>query len=344
MVNQKNKVTYSSYRKNYTLQSAPENLYKKIDSIVATHFYYEQITNKYPSEYFTYNGPFPKTFTVDAQFKNTSYSAYKVNYNLDSERIRHVEYQSDKTNATKFAIFAGCSYAFGEGLPQGEDYPSQLAKKLDSTWKISNLGFHGNGPNDTVERYSIYKDYIKKIPQQEGVYTWHFIANHLTRFFCQANCYNPVNNWILTKQQIQLVDGELKSIGYFIHSSSLIRKMLLQLMKWNFFENFPAPDLKYTDQQIEEFAMAVDYIPQNTNKKFLKKYFMIDNDKENVDYAQLSRIMVSHGYEIINLRPYIDLIEPSLQKIPGDGHPTALVNWNISEVLKNILNEDFNPQ
>jgi hypothetical protein len=75
-----------------------------------------------------------RTSQFSKKIKNTELTLYNVTYALNNYSKRVVEGQSVKKNAERFILAAGDSFTFGEGVTQGQDYPSQLASIISDKW------------------------------------------------------------------------------------------------------------------------------------------------------------------------------------------------------------------
>lgn len=325
-----------------THQSLPKEFFTKKNPQLFKYSAYDHDESiKYSPYYFTKRIDNSYEEKVIAKIRNTDLVAYNVLYKFDRSRIRHVENQNLKTETNKFIITAGCSYTMGEGLNQGEDYPSQLAKKMNSEWKIYNWGFHGNSTNAYISQPE-FSNGGKNIPSENnGVFIWLFISEHMKRYFCPVSCYNNGDEWLLHRNQIQLSDDIFASNGHFIDSSSPYRIMLGHFKKWGFFNYFRIPEFEYTDQQYLEFAKSINQMTTQTHKKFLKKYLFIYDNNYNLDLQKLSQKISNEGFTVIDLRPFKDQIPIDQQKIVGDSHPTALMNWQISEIIQQVVRQDM---
>ncbi len=328
----------------YKVEPAPAYLYKNINPKLEKLKIYDQDNdNKYPDGYWSNNIKYKQKFNVIAKFKNTDLIAYNIDYVFDRKYMRHVENQDSKTNANKFIISAGCSLTLGEGLNQGEDYPSQLAKKMNDSWKIYNFGYHGNGPNNYIDAIQKKELDLKHITENDGAFVWLFIPDHLNRYFCPLNCYNKDRDWNLERPEVEYSNGTFKAKKSFRKSYKPQRILMRVLKYFHFFDYLKLPQTQYTESEYAEFAEAVNFIPNQLNTRIKKKYFIFFDDTAGYDHKLLKEKLEKLNFKIIYLNSYLNKFPDNQRQIPGDGHPTAAINWYISEVIKSQTDLDFNP-
>lgn len=275
---------------------------------------------------------------VTARVNSILTSVFDVKYKFDRYSRRLVENQ-DHRKAKRAILAFGCSFTFGEGLGQGMDYPSQLAEKMND-WQIYNFGFLGFSTNDVLDvKAKIPNDYLAGIDQEEGVFAWWFIPDHLTRFFCKWNCYHGSNSWMRTKSEYVMQDGQLIKIGSFEEG---IRRKLYKLLsesaivKRYGFSQQP----QYNESELKTFVHSLDEIVRSLKgKKFLKKYIMIDAYFE--EYPLFKKILLEYGFTPIEYFQAYEHLGSRALTIVADGHPSSENAWIMSEVLKNRIYKDL---
>lgn len=252
----------------------PSELFKPIDSSLVHYGASDQlISEKYPSNYFDSYLKKSGTYRVVARVADQKKPIYDVIYKLNRFGVRQVEPANSKPFAKKFVAAYGCSNTFGEGLPQGEDYPSQLNKALSSNWNVYNFGFHGYGPNSIILNILNDRSYNYIIKEPSGVFVWLFIPDHLTRFFCYFDCYSGDKSWILNLPHLHETSISYSHSGRFLDSTSLWRKSLLSISKWYDVKN--QGSYNYSKQDFIKFINSLNYIATKTSSKIEKKYLFL---------------------------------------------------------------------
>jgi hypothetical protein len=330
----------------YKIKPVPPELFKKIDPRLLKYNSSDQNDDDaFPYDNWQYGKSEGEKFNITVKIKNTDLIVYDVIYSFDKRYIRHVENQDHKKSTDHFILTAGCSYTFGKGLTQGEDYPSQLAKKLGPRWKIYNYGWHGSGPNRFIDRIQKNELSFNQISEKNGVYIWLYIPDHLSRYFCSLNCYNVDRSWSLNLPEITYENSTFQTKGPFRTSQNPMRKLLYFFKTMHFFDFINLPELKYSDSQYAEFVQAVDYIPKVVGSQINWKFVINLNDFSGTKIEpQLVNQFKKAGYQIINIGPYFKNTPIEYLAIPGDGHPTAAMNWVISEVIAAEMKKNINPK
>ena len=344
------KVTYyNAPDSNLTKEQVQADLGETVFSEIPAKYKYhppDQLSNfkssdtfrDYDGDIYNFRARKGHEFNARSRVKNVPGFVFDVQYSFDQYSRRLVENQ-DKKNADRAVLAFGCSFTFGEGLTQGMDYPSQLAEKMKA-WHVYNYGFVGYSTNDILDLTTKFpEDYLAGINQDEAVFAWWFIPDHLTRFFCNWNCYQSSNSWMKTKSEYVLQDGKFIKIGTFEEG---FRRRLYNLfsqsaiVKRYGFSRQP----QYSESELKTFVLSLDEIVKRTKgKNFLKKYVVIDTPFE--DYPLFKKILLEHGFtpiEYFQASPYLSDRKLSLA---ADGHPSSEKTWLISEVLKNRIEKDF---
>lgn len=318
-------------------EALPSKLYRPIKSD-HVHFKIQDHTKdgKYAANYIESYLKNPGSFRSVARVAGVKAPIYDVVYVLNKNGVRKVEPIRSKKFSKKFIAAFGDSQTFGEGLPQGEDYPSQLQKKLPPSWNTYNFGFHGYGPNSIIYNISKNSPYKKIVEEPSGVFVWLFIPDHMTRFFCYFDCYTPQNNWALQQLREVRKDGSsFVALNSFQSSGSTWRKSLFfasQFLDLSILGSF-----KYNEKHYSLFIDALNFIALNTSANIEKKIFIFDGHSSNIDRNGFAGLLVRNGFIVVDLQSYLHLVPAGQHSIAGDGHNSAAKNWVISSVLKKIV-------
>lgn len=154
------------------------------------YFHEEKISNK-----FSYSGPFRKDLDYKLGYSiipNTEINATNTVFADGKEHIcyKDITYQSDNKgrrvsinqeyNSSKHALFFGCSYTFGVGLPNDHTLASNFQKHSDNEFKSFNYGQSGHCAAQMLLKLrdpSLFDD----IETQNGCAVYLFINDHLKR-------------------------------------------------------------------------------------------------------------------------------------------------------------------
>jgi hypothetical protein len=280
---------------------------------------------------------------VQRKIANTDIPIYDVVYRLNYGR-RNVENQAQKNKARRFVFAFGCSFTMGEGVTQGFDYPSQLAEKLDDTWKVYNFGHNAYGPNSYIKDFEINPiKFERGIAENEGVFVWLMIWEHPVRLFCPWNCYQKNFEWLLEKPEVIYDNNAFVVKGSYAESTSLKRKLFSLISKSSAVQHlgFLRP-ATFTNDEYGIFVKSIDDIVgklKASGKNVTKKYIVMFHHFEGYDV--LKKQLLESGYEIIEYFRVRDIVKIENPVIFPDPHPSSESFWYISEAIKNRLDADF---
>lgn len=296
---------------------------------------------KYPKHYF--DGSLRRAnfsnqhIKVISKTNKTNTTVYDVVYDFNEHGLRTVK-QSPYQKYTEYFVALGCSLTFGEGVPNGSDYPSQLANKSRQNIRFYNYGFSGAGPNDFYQAIIEDKKFFSAIKENKGTAAWLFIPDHLDRLFCSTNCeaHRP---WILDKAHLELKNHQILYRNKFkdSHTPQRLFYRFLSLFHLLDYFNFSLP-LEYANEDVELFVQTFLSIKKKLEEKtHLNKFIFINYAQFPQQNIFLQALQVSG----INVIDYSDIPFYSLsshQLIPIDGHSTSEFNWILSEMLAQDLN------
>ena len=114
------------------------------------------------------------TLTVDGEL------VFDYTYHTDAYARRVVPAQADEGRSYERALLVfGGSYAFGEGVSDGESLPNQLALRLPDT-RIYNYGFSGYGSGQALARLES-GTLPEQVKEKQVAALYIFIPNHVRR-------------------------------------------------------------------------------------------------------------------------------------------------------------------
>jgi hypothetical protein len=243
-----------------------------------------------------------RTSQFSKKIKNTELTLYNVTYALNNYSKRVVEGQSVKKNAERFILAAGDSFTFGEGVTQGQDYPSQLASIISDKWTVYNYGVAGDSANDFYLRGLADPGYFEQIKETEGDFIWLYHEVQMQRLVFPTNAYESAK-YILSKPEYTLDGEELIFHGFFQSSDRPFRKVLNLLAKSEIIKtfNFEIPSL-YSDSNFKLFFTllnsSVNKI-ESHNKKVKRKIIISYFAQGNLEkFKQLAQ---HYGFEVFDI-------------------------------------------
>lgn len=268
---------------------------------------------------------------------------YSADYILNEKGMRTVENQSHKKNADKFIITLGDSFTFGEGVDNGEDYPSQLAKKIGNDWKIYNKAMFGGNVNDYLSELENDEYFLSDVKEKKGVVIWYFIDDQFERFFCNLVCYETgFDAYIKKKPYYKYENNDFVYKGSFEESTEPVRVFKKFLAKSeavkysgiSFYE-------KVSDEQLDIMAKSFTKLFSEIRKKVpAQKFYFVAMNSFKSRTPFIRRLRQEKDITVVDLTRIPQHMEGQNLKFPLDGHPTKEFYWILSEALKNKISLD----
>lgn len=263
---------------------------------------------------------------------------YDQSYVMDKYMMRG---SNPDPKATQHAIFGGCSFTWGEGLPPEEAISAQF-QKLDPAFQGYNHSFPGGGLQSLL-RYHDFFSLREAVSQESGYFFYTFIPTHLERFYLRYNFLRlfpeEVPVYKIQKGDVNLV-GKVKDQEVY-HTF----KKAFDAGLGDTLINTQDP-LKWEEQELADYTLAIEKLKEIYLRNFPKGTFYVlfhplGNPpplKERLKFHLKSRginfIDLAHefGMELYNSKlTYDDMI------IKYDGHPNAKANEFGARALQTFL-------
>lgn len=274
------------------------------------------------------------------KIKNTGLSVFDVTYSFDPFNKRFVEGQSNKRNTQFFVLAAGDSFTFGEGVTQGQDYPSILASMLDGKWTVYNYGITGDSANDLLTRATLDMDYFSPVRENKGVFIWLYHDVQMQRMVFPTTAYKTAS-YIASKAEYTLEDNLPVFQGYFNKSDRAYRSLIDFMAGLQMTETFHLEIPKvYTEEHFQLFFSLLNTSLlrlAETNRHVTRKILVTFTAHSQFDL--LKRKAEESGFEILDIEKVLYLRDKRFGgdlnvSIPVDGHPSPEAYWLLSSSLK----------
>jgi hypothetical protein len=259
---------------------------------------------------------------------------YDVSYTIKN-RLRHTP--NSNVNSKDCVLFFGCSFTFGEGLPDTSTLPFYFNDLVNRKFKVFNYGFHGYGPHQmlaTIEN-RISKDMEGCKNEKIAIYS--FIPFHVAR----AAGYS---GWDQDGPMYEIVNGSLEKVIPFKNRIPhvLNEKIRLSHIYKKFFTN-KLPSKHDLIRTIEIIKKSKEILA----KKNIKMYVFIWNDDKSWLYSYFSLDYFTNEMLKSDIKTFLltnSVADYSKNKknyilSDDDKHPNALVNKKIANYLYLQLND-----
>lgn len=259
---------------------------------------------------------------------------YRVTYTIDENGHRVTPPYNEENNKGS-VIFLGCSFSFGDGVEDDENYPYLFGKKTNGDYKVYNFGVSGYGPHSVLGLIEF--DQIDKIveedpePKHAILFASYF---HIIRMIGNEEqwYYGPIyrldsDNKVVYKGQMAPPNPDENT------DSFIVRKLKgIGLIKKIFFEH------KTSEYDVRLFGEVISEI----DKKIKAKYPGIELhvlmfDSENTESLDCVEAVKSKGLNVHLFSDILHEIPEEKRMIKYDGHPTPESHEKIADYIVNNI-------
>lgn len=256
---------------------------------------------------------------------------YDAVYRFD-QYSRRVVPMDNRKSRTKFLIYYGCSFTYGNGLDDDQTFPYYVSK-LEDQYSPYNYSIGATGPNTMLALLEKGK-LIEQIPEKTGKMIYVYIDSHIDR----SNGHLPTLGWLKNAPYyIKNDSGELVRNGSFTTGRKWLTKLyqlqgkLLDFMglEDQIFPTISKPEIQYTCELIAQSKKVFQkFYPA---QEFHVLFHPLGSGEELS--SKLSTCLKNKNVAVIE---FVDFHGENLQ-IPLDDHPTALANQKIAKALVQAL-------
>ena len=258
---------------------------------------------------------------------------YDVRYTIGADGLREVPASAQHPD-TGCTLFFGGSFIFGEGLEDAETLPNVVAQV--TARPALNFSFHGYGPHQMLAAIEFgLVDRAIECEPEHAVYL--ALPAHVQRSAGKASWDRDGPRYLLTP------DGVLYA-GAFRDSAQvrMARSLLDKFNKSYAYRNFFANRFRQSDKDTELYAAIVAQARDNLATKYPGIAFHIlwwdgeRNAAAEQTAALLESIRPTGFYRVSQLLPNF-AADPERYRIPADGHPNALANYELGLFLAGTI-------
>ncbi len=258
---------------------------------------------------------------------------YSARYSTD-EYSRRVIPLTDESERSKFLIFFGCSFTFGAGLNDDQTMPYFVGQRA-RCYEPYNYAYSGYGPQHMLVRLQD-SGFSGEIKQKNGIMI--YSPAHVSR---AIGSYKVSTAWGRNFPYFYLDrHGDLRREGDF-QSGRPVRSQIYELLskikfidiflrRYDIPHNFSENDLDTTAKIIERsFELFNRAFPDSS------VYFMLLPGVDDSD-QEVARRLKDLGIQILDFSDRKEFSNEGYV-IPKDGHPTALWNKELADLIVDKL-------
>lgn len=255
-------------------------------------------------------------------------TSFHVHYNFDEYSKRITPVLND--NPQEYALFFGCSIAFGYGLNDEETLPFFYQRYGNIA--SYNFAYNGQGTNHMLARFEF--NYLREqVKEKNGAAYYVFFEDHIQRAIGTMHRYT---SWLHDAPYYQKKGGQIKRNKNFKEGRPFLSWLYETLYQSSILEYFSIDfPLKITRDHIETVALMVKesknlYAKQFGNDNFYVVLLPLSGESSE-NLVTFVDIIKGLGIKIIDLRQH--LVYDDTYSLKGDPHPNAQFNEIIAKAL-----------
>jgi len=234
-----------------------------------------------------------------------------------------------------YALFFGCSFAFGVGVEDGETLPAQFGE-FAPEFQPYNYAVGAYGPQHTYLQLQ-EPGLADQVPQDRGVLFYVFIDHHVLRLIGSMSVVQTWGYWL---PRLKLNDGSLQHQGLFGEPRSpadIFRKLIWRSNMVRALDlDFPALNERHLDQ----LAQVLVASRENAREQFGDLPFYVVIFPEQGTLEGLREALARAGLDYIDLFTVLrDTPAPPEAYWLADSHPTAQAHRLVAAALARELAE-----
>ena len=263
-------------------------------------------------------------------------TVYDVLNSIDENNLRITP--GHKLENKEYALFFGCSIAFGTGLNDDQTFPyhfQENSKKYNSY----NYAYPGYGTNHMLARME-YQDLSKDVVEKNGKAFYIFFWDHINRSIGAMSHYTE---WVSNAPFYTFKDNELIRNKKFKDGRYTISKAYELIYQLNIIKKFDIGfpvelNEKHYDLVSEIILKSKEtYKKQFGNSEFYVVFYPNYMKYTNAQLKEFKTYLTKKDIEYIDLNKVIKY--GSEHTLGGDPHPNSNTNQLISKELLNRINK-----
>jgi hypothetical protein len=260
---------------------------------------------------------------------------YDVDYTIDpfGKRVTPV---SGRGPRERFAMFFGCSFAYGEGVEDDETLAHDVGE-LAANYRPYNYAFSGSGPFEALARLDTV-DFDAEVAEKSGVGLYVFMNDHVNRVNNTASVAVWHSNEV---HYARVADGSFVRDGTFA-SAEPVRTWLVRLAYGSRALRYLVLKLPPTSAQLDLTAAALADLVRRFRDRFPGSELYVILYPGTRRWAELESRFGAHGVRTLDYHALFNPAERRYQLGP-DGHPTAEADRVLAAGIVRDLHLDAAP-
>jgi hypothetical protein len=257
-------------------------------------------------------------------------TVYDVNYTIDSN-CKRVTPDFDSSRS-KYALFFGCSIAFGEGLEDNQTFAYYFQQQTNE-YNSYNFGYSGYGTNHMFARME-FQNLTEQVREKDGAAFYVFFSDHVNR---NIGSMNTFIGWLSNAPYYEMKEDKLVRNKMFKNGRYWVSKfyeLVYQTSIINYFKiNFPNKlQPKHYELTVEVIQASKNkYIEQFGNDNFYVILYPSYKIVPEEDYKLFKQLLTKKGIKYVDLDSFIEY--GGKYTLGGDPHPNANTNKILVEEL-----------
>lgn len=231
---------------------------------------------------------------------------FKANYTIGADQERYI---SPPAKPLGRILFLGCSFTFGHGVDDQDNYPAVLAKEYWKDWHIVNKAVMGWGTAHAYQQ--LLEEMEKKSLPSLVIYA--MLPHHITRNYIRKSWVETLSKFKRKHPHFEIVGGELEFKGVIDISQS----------------REDSPELR--KKEIELTIAFLNNMQKICKEKGIPFLVILLPSNQAVWPAAVIAALAKHDIQ------FVDMAEMEMKEIYTDQHPAPAEHRRIAKVLADAV-------
>lgn len=250
----------------------------------------------------------------------------------NDEYGRRISLINPSAKQSSSVLFAGCSFVYGDGIPDHETL-HHFFNSLESSYYAVNYGISGGAINNILAQLMLQENFSSQLPVPPLHLVYIYIPSHVSRVAgTWPSTWSLVNPFFIKNKK-----DEMTFAGSIFENTSWLRRRALELAEllpdWVRRDRFIPRITSYEQDYFCDLVKATEafWKKQSPDGRFVFMYHPTVSPEPWLDNCLNKRGISSVKFDIDG--------DQSNFEIPGDGHPTGVLNQLFAKKLVEYLSK-----
>ncbi|RPJ43624.1 MAG: hypothetical protein EHM19_08345 [Candidatus Latescibacterota bacterium] len=258
---------------------------------------------------------------------------YDVVYRTDDFGRRRADVPG-RERRDEFLLCFGCSFMYGEGLPEEETIPFLLAS-LSPGFMPYNYAFHGHGPSEMLAKMRS-GTLRSEVPEEHGTLVYVFIDAHILR---TIGSMRIATSWGKNRPYFRTAgDGAIVRQGTFTTGRPVVSRLYRLASKSRLLRALGVDlPIAIMERHVSFTAQIIAESRRAFSEQFPGERFLVVIYPGTRHGARLAELLRMEGVECLDCSGLFDRSDPATWLSPLDQHPNGRSNEILARRIAPVL-------